>query len=67
MTERDDRSSGPGVLLIEAVGTNALFALRSSGSADADLIAAGAAPTIPRGCYQLQFDLSKPELTRSDR
>jgi len=54
------------ILLIEAVGTNALFALRSSGCADADLIAAGAAPTIARGCYQLQFDLSKPELTRSD-
>jgi hypothetical protein len=36
------------ILLIEAVGSHALFALRSSGSADADLIAAGAAPTIAR-------------------
>jgi hypothetical protein len=55
------------ILLIEAVGPDALFALRSSGSADAALIAAGAAPTIARGCYQLQFDLSKAELARTDR
>jgi hypothetical protein len=55
------------ILLIEAVGRDALFALRSSGSADAALIAAGAAPTIARGCYQLQFDLSKAELARTDR
>jgi hypothetical protein len=54
------------ILLIEAVGSDYLFALRG-GAADAALIAAGAAPTIVRGCYQLQFDLSKAELERADR
>ena len=55
------------ILLIEAVGADPLFAVRSSGSADAALIAAGAALTIARGCYQLQFGLSKPVLARADR
>jgi hypothetical protein len=55
------------ILLIEAVGSDALLALRSSGSADAALITAGCAPTIARGCYQLQFDLSKTEFARTDR
>ena len=54
------------ILLIEAVGSDYLFALRSD-APDAALIAAGAAPAIARGCYQLQFDLSKAELARTDR
>jgi hypothetical protein len=49
------------ILLIEAVGSDALFALRSSGSADADLIAAGARPDH---CARL---LSIAILARSDR
>jgi hypothetical protein len=55
------------ILLIEGVGPDPLLAVRSSGSAAAALVAAGAAPTIARGCYQLQFDLSKTVLARNDR
>ena len=55
------------ILLIEAVGSDALIALRGAGSADVALIAAGSAPTIARDCYQLQFDLSTAELARTDR
>jgi hypothetical protein len=54
------------ILLIEAVGSDYLFALRSRDASDAAFIAAGAAPTIVRGCYQLQFDLSKAALARAD-
>lgn len=50
------------ILLIEGIGSDALFAMRLGGLGDATLIAAGAAPTIVRGCYQIQFDLSKAEL-----
>ena len=54
------------ILMIESVGPDALLALRSSGSGNAGLVTAGAAPTIVRGCYQLQFDLSKAALARAD-
>jgi hypothetical protein len=47
------------ILLIEGVGVEPLIALRGDICSDAALTGAGAAPAIARGCYQLQFALSR--------
>ncbi|MEA2817407.1 MAG: hypothetical protein QOI93_5123 [Rhodospirillaceae bacterium] len=53
------------ILLVEAVGSEALGAFRSQTGSDQAMIDCGAGATILRGTYQLQFALTKAELAKS--
>jgi hypothetical protein len=52
------------ILLVEAAQHEAIGALRQGVASDASLIACGADPAIRRGCYALQYGLSRAELAR---
>jgi hypothetical protein len=52
------------ILLIEAVGPEALTAFHSRTGGDRALVSCGAGETIARGIYQMQFALTKAELAR---
>jgi hypothetical protein len=53
------------ILLVEAVGSEALGAFRSQTGSNQALVDCGAGETIQRGMYQLQFALTKAELAKS--
>jgi hypothetical protein len=53
------------ILLVEAVGSDPLAAFRSGTGSNQALVECGAAETIQRGIYQLQFALTKAELAKS--
>jgi hypothetical protein len=53
------------ILLVEAVGPEALKAFRAGAGSDRALTDCGAGPAIQRGTYQVQFALTKAELAKS--
>jgi hypothetical protein len=59
-----DKTAG-WILLVEAVGPEALGAFRSQTGSDQAMIDCGAGATILRGTYQMQFALTKAELAKS--